>query len=247
MAANKKEVVVILPIVMESESQDGDVLMSSPSPDEYAGNNSNYPIDLLGVSWGSYLQSTPPSRSDGFEAIDEERVTDAGGNSKEGLTDRSTDLSNLRKVGEGSREPHPLLEQLSELMKEIVKYKEELAMYGMDASSLRSVSDLSLESQYSALQATMSSAGNSSQEALLDSQLLEGVIRYTREVLTHLVQQGKTTAKQSHFLQRTARKLNENHQKTLIEQKNIQQIIRDDKVKLEAERVSVAASMQLHS
>jgi len=239
MAANKKEVVFIMPTVREADSSEGDALMSSPSPDEYAGNNSTYPVDLLGVSWGSYLQSTPPSRSDGSGASEER------GSVEKDLPGKATDLSagHRKVVGEGSHEPHPLQEQLSELMKEIVKYKEEMAMYGMDPSSLSSVSDLSLESQYNALQATMNDpTSNSHEAALLDSKLLEGVVRYAREVLAHIVQQGKITAKQSRFLQRTAKKLNENHQKTLTGQKSIQQIIRDDQVKLEAERVSVVVN-----
>ncbi len=231
-AAEKKGVVVILPTVREADSREGDGMQSRSSSlsSESVAEGSNYPLDLLGVSWGSYLHSTPPSRSD--ESGSRERCT-----SEIEETVKAEDDDDRGEAA--ASQPHPLQTQLGELMREIVKSKEELAKCGLETSSLGSVSDLSLESQYNALQVTLKESADPPGQIIIESKLLESVIKYTRDVLAHLVDQGKTTVKQSHFLQRTARKLNENHQKTLNEQKSIQLVIREDRAKLEAERVSI--------
>ena len=249
VAGKKGGVVVILPTVKEFNSQEGDALVvsRSPSPGEendFQAGGSTYPVDLLGVSWGSYLHSTPPSRSDGLEVSEERSPENGTGKEKYSPTPGSFGAAAKASGTGGSaskhKEPHPLLVQMGELMKEIVRSKEELANNGLD-TSLSSLSDLSLESQYNLLQMTMKGKPNTNQ-ALTDFGVLENTIKYLREVVKHLVEQGRRSGKQAHFLQNTARKLNENHQKTLNEQKSIQQVIREDRAMLEAERVSEKAS-----
>lgn len=239
--------VSILPTVREINSEEGEGLDSrSTSSSSKDGNDEDpqgisntsatgtvYPPDLLGVSWGSYLYSGPPSRGElrenaSFRALGENSTDQPSPSHRDGAAGKTR----------ASNEPHPLVQYLEELMSAVVRSKEELMKCGVDASSLAPLSDLSLDSHYNVLQMTMKSKKGQKElnQAVIDSGMFENITKYVKEVLSQVVEHGKRTSKQANFLQHTARKLNENHQQTLNEQKSIQESIRDSRAKLELER-----------
>lgn len=243
--------VSVLPTVREMNSEEGEGLnycsksatSVQSSMDGEGASGAVYPVDLLGVSWGSYLYSAPPTQGEERETAFIRKAPDLADKMKTGLTTPEQSPphhpSGEKKGGaEGGGEPHPLMQHLEELMNAVVRSREQLIKCGVDVTPLTPISDLSLASHYNVLQMTIKSKKGQKEQALLTG-MLENVAKYVTEVLSKVVEQGKKTNKHASFLQHTARKLYENQQKSLNEQKSIQETIRDSRAKLELERVSL--------
>lgn len=189
----------------------------------------SYPADLLGVSWGSYLYSKPPSRgeAEGQQTEDTSPITPAP---------KTPPIATS-----GANEPHPLLQHLEGLMTALKKSKGELLKCGLDVSPLGPLCSATTTShgELKELMAALDRAGSECNTAVITSDLVHNLVEYFRAVLQGLVGQGKKLNVQAAFLQQTARELSRAQRESLKEQKEVQETIRASQSQLEAERVSM--------
>lgn len=249
----------------ESESSSN----SSLSLDDHldSSNNYHYPTDPLGVSWGSYLFSVPPTRDpSGGPSTPSAQAQERslfGGNSapeaKNSMTagvpssatpprqlDKTLTLSNKAGEKESSRaadhksnEPHPLLQHLEGLMIALVRSKQELTKCGLDVTPLTPLCDATLASHNDLKKLVkMLSMKNTGSESVISSDLVHNLVEYFREVLHGLIEQGRKVNVQAAFLQHTAKQLNRDHQRCLKEQSNTRDAIDSTKSQMELEKVA---------
>lgn len=222
---------VELPTLEEHPSTEGSEGDSSVSLDN-SQDLFDYPADLLGVSWGSYLCSTPPTRQE--EQRGSPQMTEKEGN----LRDPRSSEREQNTAPE--LEPHPLLQQIDGLMAALVKSKEELIKFGMDSTALSSLSDATLSSHRNLKQLVSALSGEGENQILPvinTADLLQTLVEYLREVLTGLVSQGNKLNIQAGLLQRTAKQFSKHEQKSLKDQKDIQDAISNTAAQLDIERV----------
>ena len=234
------------------EDSDSSSSGSSLSLDEQ---HANYPSDLLGVSWGSYLNSGPPTRSalhlkqsPRQSPLQEETPQDltAGGGSGSDLGPRVVGESRgCESEGlaaeDRANEPHPLLQHLEGLMTALVRSKQELTKCGLDVTPLTTLCSATLSSHDDLKQIirALAKGGVSCNDTVITSDLVHSLVEYLREVLQGLIAQGKKLNVQAAYLQQTARQFNKKHQEELREQRKRQEDIDNTRTRLNVERVCV--------
>ena len=188
----------------------------------------SYPADLLGVSWGSYLYSKPPSRGEAEGQPTEDKSPIPAPKTPPIVTS-------------GANEPHPLLQHLEGLMTALKKSKGELLKCGLDVSPLGPLCNATTTSheELKELMAALARAGSECNTAVITSDLVHNLVEYLRAVLQGLVGQGRKLNVQAAFLQQTARELSRAQRESLKEQREVQETIRASNSQLEAERVSM--------
>lgn len=195
----------------------------------------DYPSDLLGMSWGSYLNSGPPTRTGGqlrtaLEAADgEEAPQDSSPKA----------LSVENPVMTANDEPHPLLQHLEGLMTTLIRSKKELSQCGLDVSPLTPLCNATLSSHddLKQLVKTLSMVGTSCNNTVVTSDLVHNLVEFLRGVLNGLTDQGKKLRVQAAFLQQTARQLSRSRLEWEREQSRCQEEINKARRQLDLDRV----------
>lgn len=248
----------VLPTV---EEQDADSQLCSSSGSSLSSHShhgedggESYPADLLGMSWGSYLNSGPPTRHGGGSPMRLSMRKNKANQPKDQLwssTAGHEDLPQTKseaEMGKGSskrpeasaNEPHPLLQHLQGLMTVLIRSKRELSKCGLDVTSLSTLcsSTLSSHNDLKELVKTLSQEDTNYNEILLSSDLVHNLIEYMRDILNGLISQGRKLNVQAAYLQQTARQLNRDQKDAIREQKAALEDIENAKAQLEMERVS---------
>ena len=220
--------------------------------------NFRYPPDLLGVSWGSYLQSDPPTRGGDGSRSPKKVVINA---TPQPLQDKpnptSTDhfqapTSSILKSpvakDEGAvhkrrlpgelTQPHPLLHALHLLIDEVVSTREEMRRCGIDSTPLSNLCDSLATANYD-LKQLVDHFGNKMDAGreVLSSGVLKLIIQYLRTALQSFVEEGRRLQEQARFLQQTGRHLSKTQQKFMKEQEAIQHAVDETKAQLMIEKV----------
>ena len=224
---------------------------SSLSSQRDQGEEEGYPVDLLGMSWGSYLNSGPPTRHGGGSPTRKLVSAQQQGELKEEMASPTTAATEQVQTEEeraggankpeaGVNEPHPLLQQLQGLMTVLIRSKRELSKCGLDVTSLSTLysSTLASHRDLKQLVKTLSQEDTNYNEVVISSDLVHSLVEYMREVLNGLVNQGRKLNVQAAYLQQTARHLSRNQGEAIKEQKVALQDIEHAKAQLEQERVS---------
>lgn len=213
---------------------------SSPSLDQLDGHRgdatANYPADLLGMSWGSYLNSGPPTRTGGQLRAGLQAM-EAGG--EQSIQSEACACEALKAVNE----PHPLLQHLEGLMVALTRSKQELTKCGLDATPLTNLSGATLSSHSDLKQIVraLAKGGTNCDNVVITSDLMHNLVEYMREVLQGLVSQGRKLNVQAAFLQQTAKQLSRQQQECLKEQAKCQEAIDKDRILLNREKVQCNA------
>jgi chromosome segregation ATPase len=136
-------------------------------------------------------------------------------------------------------EPHPLLEHLQGLMTALTRSKQELRKCGLDVTPLTTLCNATLESHRDLRQIVESLAkgGTNCSDVIITSDLMHNLVEYIREVLQGLISQGRKLNVQAAFLQQTAKQLNRQQQECLKEQARCQEVIDNDRTRLNQEKV----------
>lgn len=213
------------------------------------GSSFRYPPDLLGVSWGSYLQSDPPTRAGRSPKKVVINTTPKPPQSTQHLppADKVPARSILRtpvaKEGrklpvEALSEAHPLMHELHVLIKEVTSGREELKKYGIDTTPLTNFCDSLTTENYDLKQLVdqLESQGDVRKDVILGG-VLKLVIQFLRSVLQSIVEEGKRLQEQATFLQHTGKQLNKLQENFMKEQEEVQQAVEDTKVQLALEKV----------
>ena len=218
-----------------------------------------YPPDLLGVSWGSYLQSDPPTRAGRSPKKVVINTTQKPLQSTPHLppADQAPTRSILRTPvakestavrkppGELLSEPHPLLHELHVLIDEITSSREEMGRRGIDTAPLSNFCD-SLKTENFDLKQLADQLGtkqDTGKEVLLGG-VLKVIIRFLRAVLRSIVEEGKRLQEQATFLQRTGKQLSKLQQNFMKEQEEAQQAVENTKAHLALEKVGSESNLQ---
>lgn len=220
----------------ELESSDSE---SCSSLDQHQA--SGYPVDLLGVSWGSYLYSSPPTRGEGKtdQELSGPKLPVSHGEVTGSSRERPDPVGKTSPtIAEAANEPHPLMQHLQGLMTVMARSKAELIKCGLDVSSLTPLCNATTAS-HRELQELMAALGSGPEcnTALLSSDLVHNLVEYLKEVLQGLVAQGKKLNVQAAFLQQTAKQLSRGQQESLKQQKEIQDAIKASRSQLDLEKV----------
>lgn len=201
---------------------------------------SSYPADLLGVSWGSYLYSKPPSRGEAEGQIDEDVEPSSISQCD---PHRGNQLSEHEAAEDQNvaNEPHPLLQHLEGLMAALRKSKGELLKCGLDVSPLIPLCNATTasHSELKQLMQALSRSGSECNTAVITSDLVHDLVEYLRAVLQGLVGQGRKLNVQAAFLQQMARQLSKTQRESLKEQREVQEAINASKSQLDLEMVSL--------
>lgn len=217
--------------------------------------NFRYPLDLLGVSWGSYLQSDPPTRGGDGSRSPKKVVINA---TPQPLQDKPNPLSteapttsilkspvakdggavHKRKLPGELTQPHPLLHELHVLIDEVVSTREEMRRCGIDSTPLSNLCDSLATANYD-LKQLVDHFGNKMDAGreVLSSGVLKLIIQYLRTVLQSFVEEGRRLQEQARFLQQTGRHLSKTQQKFMKEQEAIQRAVDETKAQLMIEKV----------
>ena len=246
----------------EEESESSTNTSSSCSEDYPQGTATSYPTDLLGVSWGSYLYSGPPTRAGAHDepSSPARKIANNSSNQVSTTLEHITPANTLQPNQETSQdvvescrqnkiskpqgskgtEPHPLLQHLEGLVSALITSRKELTKYGMDVTHLTPLSDNTLASHYDLkkIMGALSTQRNCN-EVIISSDLLHNLVEYLREVINGLVKQGKKMDVQAGFLERMAKQLNRNQQKYFDEQREVQESIINNRAQLDIERVFI--------
>ena len=226
----------VLPTLEEDVSDAGscssDSSMSSLS-DQHHDTTDNYPEDLLGMSWGSYLNSGPPTRTGGQLRTALELGAADGG--EEAPQDSSPKAPSV----EAPNEPHPLLQHLEGLMTTLIRSKKELVRFGIDVSPLTPLCNATLTSHNDLKQMvkSLSLGGTSCNNTVITSDLVHNLVEFLRGVLNGLTDQGKKLSVQTAFLQQTARQLSRSRLEWEREQSRCQEEINKARRQLDLDRV----------
>ena len=229
--------------------------------------NFKYPLDLLGVSWGTYLQSDPPTRgSDGCRSP-KKVVIDATpqplqNNPNPLSTDKfQTPTSSIlkspvakdgsamhkRKLPGELTQPHPLLHELHVLIDEVLSTREEMRRCGIDSTPLSNLCDSLTTANYD-LKQLIDQFGNKMDAGreVLSSGVLKLVIQYLRTALRSFVEEGRRLQEQARFLQQTGRHLSKVQQNFMKEQEAIQHAVDETKAQLMIEKVGKTIIMKVN-
>lgn len=218
------------------------------------GSSFRYPPDLLGVSWGSYLQSDPPTRAGRSPKKVVINTTLKPPQSTQNLppADKAPARSILRtpvaKEGTANRklpvealsEPHPLMHELHVLIEEVTSGREELRKYGIDTTPLTNFCDSLTTENYDLKQLVdqLERQGDVGKEVILGG-VLKLVIQFLRSVLRSIVEEGKRLQEQATFLQHTGKQLSKLQENFMKEQEEVQQAVEDTKAQLALEKVGI--------
>lgn len=163
------------------------------------------------------------------------------------LETKDQELTGQRASPEGmvmvvkTNEPHPLLLQhLEGLMSALARGKDELNGMGMDVIPLTLLSNATSHADMKELIRTAAvelGRASSGDEVNLTADLLHSIIEYLREVLHGLVDQGKKLGLQAGFLQRTAKQLNRNQEKSLKQQRIVEENLEKIRTHVRLEKV----------
>lgn len=239
----------VLPTLEERElssSSDGSSVSLDYHQDQ-EGTAASYPVDLLGVSWGSYLNSQPPTRGGNHEAGQGGSTGDAAllQNSAvlEGVSKVAPELVRTSPTGrEGANEPHPLLQHLEGLMTALIRSRQELTKCGLDVTPLIPLCNASIAS-HKDLKMLVMALSKDCKEVVLNSDLVHNLVEYLREVLQGLIGQGRKLNVQAAFLQQSARQLSRKQQESLKEQHEMREAINKSRSRLDVEKVKCSVSL----
>ncbi len=247
----------VLPTVQERDA-DSDVCSSSGSSfssgSQRDTGGESYPADLLGMSWGSYLNSGPPTRHGGGSpmrlsmkktAATQQNEPNEGVSSSTAVTGHLEGAKTEGESGESmpeasANEPHPLLQHLQGLVTVLIRSKRELSKCGLDVTSLSTLcsSTLASHSDLKQLVKTLSQEDvKNYNEIVISSDLVHNLVEYMREVLNGLISQGRKLNVQAAYLQQTARQLDKSQQEAVKEQKAALQDVENARAQLDLERV----------
>ena len=241
----------VLPTVQERDA-DSDLCSSSGSSlsSQQEEGGEGYPADLLGMSWGSYLNSGPPTRHGGgspmrlsmrkmMQTEPKEEVTSTTEQLEQAKTEGGTGEKSPNRLEASANEPHPLLQHLQGLMTVLIRSKRELNKCGLDVTSLSTLcsSTLTSHSELKQLMKALSQEDTNCNEIVISSDMVHNLVEYLREVLNGLVSQGRKLNVQAAYLQQTARQLSRSQQEATKEQKAALQDIENARAQLDLERV----------
>ena len=228
--------------------------------DERNDSSLGYPPDLLGVSWGSYLHSVPPTagRSSRKVVINatpqplETKLPPISAASVEQSPTRSILRTPVvkeagtvlvrppkreEKVSGERSEPHPLFVELHALINEVASSKEKMGEYGIDITPLSSLCETLVTSQNEMKETVdqLVAVGSADSERLVAT--LRVVIQYLKALLQSLLEQGKKLQDQATFLQQTGRQMSKSQQSFMTEQEELQHAMERARAELAIERV----------
>ena len=197
-----------------------------------------YPSDLLGASWGSYLHpSAPPTRTG--QAFKKVAVKTTSGHSQNKPVSASAD-----SIKEGGAENgHPsllLLQELQALTTVVSSCKAELTRCGIDTSPLKVVVEPLFDSLKEVLHqcAKQADATRQSGLELVSIDVLHQVAEYMSSVVSSLLAQGQKMHEQAVLLQRTGKQLAHTQQSFLLDQQELQQVMKNARVQLDRDKVT---------
>lgn len=215
---------------------------SSLSVDEHQGSNSYPASNLLDMSWGSYLNSGPPTRTGGQLRMSPTEQASQGRGQLVDEASKPADSTPLvdKNCRQKSQvvEPHPLLQHLEGLMTALTRSKQELANCGLDITPLTRLCHASLSSHDDLKQIVeaLGRGGVGCNHEVITSDLVHNLVEFLREVLQGLVSQGKKLNVQAAFLQQVAKQVGNKQHECLEEERKSQERIDNQRITLNAER-----------
>ena len=209
-----------------------------------------YPQDLLGTSWGSYLQSVPPTAGQSSRRVvinvtpqtTQTKFSPLSSPSAVQSPTRSILRTPLVKEGDPRErslsgradEPHPLLNDLQSLFDTLATAKEKIGECGVSNSPLATLCG-SLRSDLKRAVALMVSSNDAN-----NSKVLSVLLGLFKRIIQSLAKQGKKLQEQAVFLQQMGKQLSRSQVDFMKEQEEVQRALESARAQLIIEKVSLA-------
>ena len=200
-----------------------------------------YPQDILGASWGSYLQSVPPTAGRSSRKVVINATPQTAQNKFPPVSTPCADQSPTRSIlrtplaKEGDPQPHPLLYDLQSLFNTLAATKERIGECGASNSPLVTLCDtlLGLRSDLKQAVALMASSNDAN-----NNRVLSVLMELFKRTIQSLAKQGKELQDQAVFLQQMGKQLNKSQMDFMREQEDVQRALESARAQVMIEKVS---------